>query len=218
MVENESWRFVDDSYVRKMLYRIYGPYQNFFITHEDAMKTKCPAVEHGHMLNELLGMFASREVTGHKAKGMWKHFINKLPNENLQVVAGMILNKDIKARTGVATVNKVLKKYKHDLVPTFKVALGDKWEGEPVWDNDVYYASRKLDGCRCIVVLEKGEEPQLLSRSGIPFDNFEELRNVFRGLEWNCVLDGELGLITKDGRDDFKGLIPNRNIIIIIFK
>lgn len=158
------------------------------------------------------------KVSGHKAAECWNDFTAQL-SEPARDAATCILDKDLKGRIGVKLLNKVLKECELPEIGTFSVALGTAWKGEPIWEeNAFYHISRKLDGVRCICILQHGCAPVYLSRQGKPFETLGMLSvalasgqsklvgsDIWQGE--SMVLDGELSVRTKDGADDFRGIM-----------
>ena len=101
-------------------------------------------------------------------------------------------------------INKVIP----DLIPTFDVALARSYEPKLVdFENDTWYGSRKLDGVRCIIILDKNGVAKAYSRNG---KEFETLGKVLKSIESigskHLVFDGELCLIDDEGNEDFQGV------------
>lgn len=137
--------------------------------------------------------------------------------------AWAIIHKDLEAGVDVKTVNPVLKKAGLSPIPEFSVALGEPYTGEAVWEQGDWYASRKLDGIRCVAICAAGKRPVFISRQGNEFNGLVKLagpviqlalrvRDVLRISDF--VLDGELALRTEDGSDDFhavQGALNRKN-------
>lgn len=67
--------------------------------------------------------------------------------------------------------------------------------------ND-YYAQKKLDGTRCLLV-KQNNQINLISRDNNYYtDKFPEIVNEVKGLP-DCVLDGELTFYSEEGKDIF---------------
>jgi len=201
---------LNSPFVLKYLKAAFDPFKQYNLTNDTAMKFKdenpIPAPHH---LLTLLEAFSIRTITGNNAKIIWCRYLLSLP-EHLRPVASMILDKDIKARIGLKTVNKVLKGLKLPLIKEFQVALGDKWEGQEVWKEEDWHVSRKLDGVRCLAVIGSsfGSGSVLYSRKGKVFETLNVLKkelDAYTGAPF--VLDGELALQTEDSSDDFQGLM-----------
>lgn len=190
---------------------VYHPFRQYNLTHATAMKkgrVSHPGVQpHEETLFKLLAALQSRELSGARALNIWKRYVVCLPS-TLQDLAGCILDKDLKCRLGVKTVNKVLKKLGIIEIPTYEVALAKEWDKSPVWeDEEDWYASRKMDGVRCNILLRPGSIT-FLSRQGKVFETLGVLSQELLDYDGLAViLDGEVALRTADGKDDFQGLM-----------
>lgn len=202
---------------------IYDPYIKFNLKHETAMKKGkvCDVFFSIHLLASksytekdlkvniysILENLNKRICTGNDALNIWKSYVLSFPS-NLHDLLGKILNKDLKCRTGLKLVNEALKRVNEDPIWKHEVALAKTWDGREFWkDKEAWYASRKLDGVRCSTHIEKGRALSL-SRYGIPLLNFKALEKELLKYEGAPItIDGELALRTKDGKDDFQGLM-----------
>lgn len=71
-------------------------------------------------------------------------------------------------------------------------------------------ASRKVNGVRCLIHLQKGETPTYYSKTGREITGLSALDAALLALNYcrdEIVLDGELTLATPDGSDDFSGIL-----------
>jgi DNA ligase-1 len=100
-------------------------------------------------------------------------------------------------------------------IDKFEVALAynlDKVNNvDPI--DGTYFASRKLDGVRCIAFVNTtSNEVEFYSRQGKLFTSLEKLKSPLLKLlkEYNeCVMvfDGELCVVDKDGNEDFSAAV-----------
>jgi len=189
---------------------VYHPFKQYYLTHATAMKkghNTHPFPVTDLTLFALLDNLSNRHISGSRAMDDWKSYIWAIPEE-VQDLAGCILDKDLKCRLGVTTVNKVLKKLGMELIPTYEVALAKEWDKSPVWEEkEDWYASRKMDGVRCNILLSPGNIT-FLSRQGKVFETLGALSQEFLDYDGPAIiLDGEVALRTSDGGDDFQGLM-----------
>jgi DNA ligase-1 len=96
-------------------------------------------------------------------------------------------------------------------VPTFDVALAEKFDGNEKkvnFDSGEWWASRKLDGVRCITVIDADGEPKFYSRAGNELLTLTILAQDIKklGLK-NKILDGEVCVMKPGGLEDFQGVI-----------
>jgi len=74
--------------------------------------------------------------------------------------------------------------------------------------NDGWQVSRKLDGCRCICIIDGDGEPKFFSRSGKEFLTLDNLKPELRALNLsNMVFDGEICMLDENGDEDFQNII-----------
>jgi DNA ligase-1 len=105
-------------------------------------------------------------------------------------------------------INKVIP----GLIPTFDVALANSFDEKMskkidfVFDN--WFVSRKLDGCRCICIIDENGEPKYFSRAGNEFLTLKNLdaEIISLGLK-NMVIDGEICMMDENGNENFQGII-----------
>lgn len=153
-------------------------------------------------LFELLTALKDRRITGHEAIGAVNSFIEENELEPYRDLVLCIIDKDLKTRAGDKIINKAIP----GLIPTFSVALADKFT--PVKWEDEWYVSRKLDGVRCIAVVDCGGGVTFYSRTGKVFDTLDVVADGIANLGiTNTVFDGELCLLDSDGNEDFQGVM-----------
>jgi DNA ligase-1 len=115
-----------------------------------------------------------------------------------------IIDKDLKTRAGDKIINKAIP----DHIPEFSVALADKYEPKLVDWKDGWYVSRKIDGARCIGIVDSNGDTTFYSRTGKEFDTLGIVRDGIKALNiTNVVFDGELCLVDDDGNEDFQGVM-----------
>ena len=153
-------------------------------------------------LFELLTALKDRKITGHEAIGAVNSFIEENELESYRDLVLCIIDKDLKTRAGDKIINKAIP----GLIPTFSVALADKFT--PVKWEDEWYVSRKLDGVRCIAIVDGGGGVTFYSRTGKVFDTLDVVADGIANLGiTNTVFDGELCLLDSDGNEDFQGIM-----------
>jgi DNA ligase-1 len=118
-----------------------------------------------------------------------------------------MIDRNLKTRSTASMINKV----KPGLIPTFDVALAkafdEKTQKKVDW-NDCWFVSRKLDGVRCLTVIDENGEPKFFSRQGKEFLTLDNLKTDIKALGLkNTVLDGEVCIVDENGDEDFAGII-----------
>jgi len=147
----------------------------------------------------LLDDLNTRVITGHEAIECVNGFIvNNVEHQDLIL---NLIDKDLKTRAGASLINKV----KPNHIPEFDVALAQKYEPEYCdFEKEVWYASRKLDGCRCVIVVDEKGNASAWSRQG---KQFEVLDNVLTDIKklglTNTVFDGEICIVDENGNENF---------------
>ena len=98
------------------------------------------------------------------------------------------------------------------LIPEFNVALAQNYEpklasfGENVTEK--WYASRKLDGVRCLAIVDVQGNCRLYSRMGKEFTTLNKVKSAIEATGIiNTVFDGEICILDKDGNEDFQSVM-----------
>lgn len=181
---------------------IYNEMIIFGVTSDNVKKLGNVEFIHNDLsLFELLDKLSTRELTGHTAVGYIKAFI--INNIHYVDLIYKILDKDLQIGMGVSNINKVFK----NLVPTFDVALANSYQDVVDKINiEEYYASRKLDGLRCICI-KKDDDVRFYSRKGKEFLTLDKVKEEVLKIDKDSfVLDGELCIVDEKGNEDFKGI------------
>ena len=146
-----------------------------------------------------------RRVTGHNAIQVVNGFIAKY--EEFADIIYDVIDRNIKTRATSTLINSVLP----GTVPTFEVALAEKFESAEKkvdFDSGMWWASRKLDGVRCITVIDEAGDIKFFSRQGKEFLTLDNLRQDLMALGLKSkVLDGEVCIMRESGLEDFQGII-----------
>jgi DNA ligase-1 len=151
---------------------------------------------------DLLDALKSRKITGHDAISAVNSFIEH--HSEYEELIHCIIDKDLKTRAGDKIINKAIP----DHIPEFSVALADKYEPKLVDWKDEWYVSRKIDGARCIAIVDNNGDTTFYSRTGKEFDTLGVVRNGIKNLGVaDVVFDGELCLVDEDGNEDFQGVM-----------
>ena len=150
----------------------------------------------------MLDDLTNRVYTGHDAITMVNSFA--LQNYNYGYLIYSIIDKDLKIRTGAKVINKAFP----GLIPEFNVALAQNYEPKLTDWNDHWYASRKLDGVRCLAVVDVEGKCTLYSRMGKEFTTLDKVKEAIEATNIiNTVFDGEICLIDENGNEDFQSVM-----------
>ena len=197
----------DDYIIKQVLKYTYSPFKQFHLTSTTVKKNKKLEPREGYNdLFYLLDALTKRTITGHDAIQSLKGYIQYM-DEWQQDLVFCILDKNLKTRTGADLINKAIPK----CVPTFKVALAnsyDKQKGKVDFNTQGWFASQKLDGVRCLAIVDKEGKCNFYSRQGKVFDTLNVLKNEIESLGLtNRVFDGEVCIVDDEGVEDFQGIM-----------
>ena len=183
-------------FVHKALEYTYNPFKQFYVTSKTCIKNSHLKERHSLDLFEVLDKLTNREVTGHDAIKL----VNGLEDESIY----KIIDKNLDIRAGDKVINKAVP----NLIPTFSVALAKEYDGKCDWQNDTWWASRKLDGVRCLAVVNYKGECTLYSRMGKELTTLNKVKEAIEATGIiNTVFDGEICLIDENGNEDFQGVM-----------
>jgi len=195
-------------FIQKVLEYTYNPYKQYNVTSKTCKKKSdlCdPNLIHDTIF-ELLDDLTNRAFTGYGAIAMVNGFAAQNPGYEDLIYS--IIDKDLKTRTGAKVINKAFP----NLIPTFEVALAQTYEpklasfGEG--SNETWYASRKLDGVRCLAVVDVNGTCTLYSRMGKEFTTLNKIKYAIEATGIiNYVFDGEICMLDKDGNEDFQSVM-----------
>ena len=183
------------TFIHNILEATYNPYKQYYTTSKTCIKNKHLVVDGVKNVFEILDKLRNREVTGHDAV--------KLVNGYGDNLLYKIIDKDLGIRVGDSIINKAIP----NLIPTFKVALAKEYDGKCDW-NDSWLASRKLDGVRCLAVVNEEGKCTLYSRMGKEFTTLDKIKHAIESTNIvNTVFDGEICLIDENGDEDFQSVM-----------
>jgi len=196
-----------DVEVVKALKYTYDPYKQYYVTSANCKKKSDLIADELLFKNffDLLDALNGRVITGHNAIEQVNLFVKK--NEEFADVIWAVIDRNLKTRSTVAMINKIIP----GCIPTFDVALAEAWNDKTRkkvnWD-DGWYVSRKLDGVRCICIIDGNSNAKFYSRAGKEFTTLQNIADIIKsvGIK-NVVLDGEVCILDKKGDEDFQGII-----------
>jgi len=199
--------YEEDYIIEKTLKYTYSPFKQFHLTSATVKKNKKLEPREGYNdLFYLLDALTKRTITGHDAIQYTKGYINGMEDWQKDLVF-CILDKNLKTRTGADLINKAIT----GCVPTFKVALAnsyDKQKSKVDFNTQTWFASQKLDGVRCLAIVDEKGKCNFYSRQGKTFDTLDILKNEIESLNLcNMVFDGEVCVVDENGAEDFQGIM-----------
>lgn len=196
-----------DADVMKVLRYTYHPFNQYYVTSKNCKKhSDLVSTDTYFSLFDLLDDLNDRVISGHTAIGRVNAFVKTYAQ--FEDIIWSIIDRNLKTRSTSQMINKVVP----GLIPTFSVALAEAYDEKTAkkvnW-NDTWYCSRKLDGVRCITIVDRHGDAKFYSRAGNEFETLSRLAAEIKGLPtlWNRVLDGEVCLVDKAGNEDFQGII-----------
>jgi DNA ligase-1 len=208
---NDKIEFISDyKDLKPLLKLIYDPLKPFHVTSTNVKKfikngkNVQPKTYKGIL--KLLTALSNQKISGHEALSSVAWWIKKYP-EHSELIFKLI-DKDLKIRMGAKQINKAFPK----LIPQFNVALGHPIEKYPkALETGEWFISRKLDGVRCLTIINPDKSVSFFSRQGNEFLTLEKIRKtiidkVYPVFPNGVVLDGEVCIINKNN-EDFKGVM-----------
>ena len=189
-------------FLKKALLYTYHPTWQYFVTSDNLKKYASLRGNSYSDLFDLLDALKSRTITGHDAIGAINSFVEQ--HCEYEDLIHCIVDKDLKTRAGDKIINKAIS----NLIPEFSVALAEKYEPDIVDWKDGWFVSRKLDGARCLAIVDSSGDVTFFSRAGNTFDTLSKVSEAIKelGLK-DVVFDGELCLIDKNGNEYFQGVM-----------
>ncbi len=194
-----------NAFIHKVIEATYNPYKQYYVTSKTCKKNsglfKYNTYE---TIFELLDDLSSRNKTGHDAIAAVNGFvIANCDTVRLKDIIYSIIDKDLKIRCGAKVINKAVS----NLIPEFNVTLAQEYKGKCDWDDE-WYASRKLDGVRCLARVDSEGKCTLFSRTGKEFTTLNKVKEAIEktGII-NVTFDGEICLMDDNGNEDFQGIM-----------
>lgn len=194
----------NDKFITEALKYAYDPFKKYYVTPANCKKNS-ELLGHPNTYGNiffLLDDLDNRVCTGHNAIANVNRFI--FENKQFEDLIFSIINRNLELRASDSVINKVIP----GLIPTFDVALANKFDPKRADWNDVWLASRKLDGVRCLTIVDIQGNVKCYSRQGNEFETLDVVREAVKqmGLR-GVVFDGEICLMDKDGNEDFPGIM-----------
>lgn len=194
--------------VLRVLYYTYNTYMQYNITTKvlDKRPDLCNKDTKFSSMFDLLDSLNYKLITGHKAIEETNGFI--YCNPEYEKIIRLILDRNLKVRASVKLINKSIP----NLIPTFNVALANKYDDKTKkkvdFKKDVWYVSRKLDGVRCLIVVDEKGKAKSFARSGKQFYTLSLVEKEIEKLGVkNVVYDGEMCIVDENGNENFQSIM-----------
>ena len=196
---------IDNELIGRVLVYALNPYYTFNVVKDPKTKERFPIDpdESWHLFFSNAEKCANREVTGNAAIELMTSTFNKC-SELQEKWMRKILKKHLAIGVSTKSVNSV----RSGFIPTFDVALAQKFDMKRVKEDSVY-VEPKLDGIRCLAVVESGEA-KIFTRAGKLITNFDNtLGRELAQLGDGCY-DGEI--MSNDFTDLMRQVYRKQNV------
>ena len=196
-------KYKDNEFIVKVISYTCTPFKKYHVSSANLIENKNLTQKYTGNLFNLLDDLSSLKYTGHEAISYANGFIEQ--NKEYEEIIHTIFDRNLQIRADEKIINKIIP----GTIPTFDVALATKYEpGMCHFKNETFYASRKLDGVRCVVIVDGKGDVTAWSRVGNQFETTGKIEEEVKQLNLkNTVLDGELCLINPNGTDNFSGVM-----------
>ena len=195
----------DSPELRKLFEYTYTPFKQYYVTSDNLKKRQDLSFDNYDDFFGLLDDLSERRITGHTAIQCVNGFIEK--NKQFADIIYDVIDRNLKTRATTTLINSIMP----GTVPTFDVALAEKFDGNEKkvdFDSGEWWASRKLDGVRCITIIDENGDIKFFSRGGNEFLTLSVLAEDLKTLNLRSkVLDGEICIMRENGLEDFQGII-----------
>jgi len=197
-----------DYVTRRVLFWAYNPYKQFHVGVANLKKRSDLVADTCSYDNlfDLLAALDARDITGHEALSETNAFIRD--NPDIEELIHLILDRNLKIRASEKLINRAC----GNLIPTFDVALANAYDEKTAKKvnlrDQTWMVSRKLDGVRCLVVVDENGVATSFSRSGKQFETLRKVEEEIEALDIrNVVFDGEMCLVDAEGNEDFQRMM-----------
>lgn len=187
----------ENPWCQDILLRVYDPDILYGVKSTKCRKLSNLTGIHSDSLFHLLDQLLTH--SGHDSVRLVNQFVEDNP-EHTELIYNVV-DKNLKCRIDDSVINMAFP----DLIPTFNVALAEKYPDFADKVTPDWLWSRKLDGVR-LIAQKRGNNVTYQSRTGKYFTTLDELTEEIRAIEGDVVLDGEI-CIMKDGNEDFLGTV-----------
>lgn len=188
-----------DLHVEQALSRLLDPTVTFHLKEKSLQKEiKCPKQEPYDSFFHMCDDLASKRGLSDMDIARVRNTLDQIQEEDLRLYAEKFLCKSITLGISAKTVNKALGR---NVIPVMEVMLANKYFDHPHEIGGCYFTiTEKLDGIRCIAIVEEGKKPVLLSRQGQRIEGLTAVEGALDAMRctvpYDFVFDGEL-LITN---------------------
>jgi len=197
------------SFLVKLVEYTYDPFRVYHVTSKTCRANPdLLDVTHGYAnIFELLDDLNNRVYTGYDAIAKVNGYV--FLNKAYEDLIFSVVDRNLEVRASDGVFNAIVPGW----IPTFKPALANVYQPKLVdlsnRDADaIWYASRKLDGVRCLAVVDATGRVELRSRQGQVFDTLDKVVKDIEALNLvNIVLDGEICICNDLDNEDFQAIM-----------
>ena len=189
----------------KFMEYTYSYQKQYYVTSSNLKKNSDLILDKA-VFNDIFSLLDSLDArlhTGHDAIKLVNTFIRQ--NKDYEDIIHRIIDRDLKCGVGKTIINKVIK-----CIPVFKVALADKYSDNELkkTNKENWLISRKIDGVRCIAIVDEKSNSKFFSRQGKEFEVLQKVRDEIKtsGIK-DCVLDGEICIVDDKDNEDFQSVM-----------
>jgi len=180
--------YLDHYPFQRLIKYTFDPYRSFNVVKVPKVKKSNrkpidPKLAWDNFLNNA-DACSRREVTGNAAINLMHHTFTH-SSEQQEKWMRKVLKKNLAIGISTKTINKVMP----GLIPTFDVALAQKFEYKRM--SQWVYVEPKLDGIRCLAVVDGGDV-KLFTRAGKLITNFDDTVGKELSLLPSGAYDGEI--------------------------
>jgi DNA ligase-1 len=192
--------------IKHIIRYVYDPLYVYHVTSNSINKyKKADIVDSTVSLIELLDNLRNSVWTGHTAIREVLGFIKTYGHRELIL---KIINKDLKIRMGIKHINSVFPGLIKEFNVAFAESLDKKMKQFNENDGVDWYVMQKLDGVRCIVMIEP-TSIKFYSRTGILITTLGNVATKLFTISSTMkptIIDCEI-CIMKDGEESFTGIM-----------
>jgi DNA ligase 1 len=196
-------KYSDNPFILRILKQTYNPDIKYGI-HKSNLEKNSNFVSKNNIYGEdifsLLDDLSRKDddrISGNYAISVLNSFIDSVPQKYRHIIYG-ILSHDLNIGITQTTISKQIP----NLLPTFKVALANSYEGKDIdFGKETWFSSRKLDGIRCIC-RKQGDNVSFFSRTGKVFHTLGALESTIKNIPGDFVLDGEICIFETDNQTE----------------
>ena len=198
----------DAGYINKELWNlIYDKDVLFHITSDKIDKNLNVCISNKDYKGDIIELLKDLYVqySGNTALAIACGFVNN--NAEYKQLIYDVIDKDLHIGMTAKSINKAVPGF----FPEFNVALASPNNG--TMPDESWVIERKLDGTRCLCLIDSNGKVKFYSRKGKEFHTLDVLKKELEDFvalhqEYkNKVLDGEMCIVDDNGNEDFQGIM-----------